>query len=218
MEEYIASGGLIDRRGGVAGGGFAAATAAVRAAALDCLEAVLTSAGAALKPSVRTLADAAAAEAASAAVAQATAPPSSPAFLEASTDAQLAVRAAAYDALLASVLAPRPFRPTNLALASALFRRARTFDPALARVAGRAMLCLEAVVHPAAPPLHPRAIAPPREVLYGGGGGGGGGGRRRGMGRRRRRRRGAGDRVGRRALVGRRARCRRGATREGSKG
>ena len=176
MEEYIASGGLIDRRGGVAGGGFAAATAAVRAAALDCLEAVLTSAGAALKPSVRTLADAAAAEAASAAVAQATAPPSSPAFLEASTDAQLAVRAAAYEALLASVLAPRPFRPTNLALASALFRRARTFDPALARVAGRAMLCLEAVVHPAAPPLHPRAIAPPRELLYGGGGGGGGDG------------------------------------------
>ena len=173
MEEYIASGGLIDRRGGVAGGGFAAGTASTRAAALDCLEAVLTAAGAALKPSVRTLADAAAAEAASAAVAAATAPPSSPAFLEASTPAQLAVRAAAYDALLASVLAPRPFRPTNLALASALFRRARTFDPALARVAGRAMMCLEAVVHPAAPPLHPRAIAPPREVLYGGGGGGG---------------------------------------------
>ena len=176
MEEYIASGGLIDQRGGVAGGGFAAATAATRAAALECLEAVLTSAGAALKPSVRTLADAAAAEAACAAVATATAPPSSPAFLEASTPAQLAVRSAAYDALLASVLAPRPFRPTNLALASALFRRARTFDPALARVAGRAMLCLEAVVHPAAPPLHPRAIAPPRELLYGGGGGVGGGG------------------------------------------
>jgi hypothetical protein len=77
------------------------------------------------------------------------------------------VRRAAYDALLASVLAPRPFRPTNLALASALFRRARLADPALASVAARAALCVEAVVHPAAPPLHPRAIAPPRE-LYGG--------------------------------------------------
>ena len=31
----------------------------------------------------------------------------------------------------------------------------------------RAARCVEAVVHPAAPPLHPRAIAPPRE-LYGG--------------------------------------------------
>jgi hypothetical protein len=167
MEEYIASGGLIDRRGGSAGGASSAATAAVRAAALDCIEAVLTAAGASLKPSVRTLADAAAAEAASSAVIAATQAPSSPAAVEASSAASVAVRRAAYDALLASVLAPRPFRPTNLALASALFRRARLADPALASVAARAALCVEAVVHPAAPPLHPRAIAPPRE-LYGG--------------------------------------------------
>ena len=97
--------------------------------------AVLTAAGASLKPSVRTLADAAAAEAASSAVIAATQPPSSPAAVEASSAASVAVRRAAYDALLASVLAPRPFRPTNLALTSALFRRARLADPALASVA-----------------------------------------------------------------------------------
>jgi hypothetical protein len=51
------------------------------------------------------------------AAAAATGNPSLSAFSDAGEPLAVAARAAAYAALLASVLAPRPFRPTNLALA-----------------------------------------------------------------------------------------------------
>ena len=170
MEEYIASGGLIDRagsRGRLCGGHGGGASRAA------CLEAVLTSAGAALKPSVRTLADAAAAGPSHGGAA--TAPPSRRFWRlrrrrswRFGPPASLARVGAGAEAV----------RPTNLALAWRCSGAPRTFDRAGAR-RGRAMLCLEAVVHQRRA-LHPRAIAPPR-LLYGGGGG-----------RRRRRRRGDG--------------------------
>jgi hypothetical protein len=136
----------------------------VRCSALNVIEAVLTSAGAMLPPSLRTLADAAVAEAAAAAASAATSGPTTSLSAEAGTATAVAAREAAYTALLASVLSPRPFRPTNLPLAAAIFRRARGRDPALSVFAARALLAIEAVLHPAAPPLHPRAIAPPPPI------------------------------------------------------
>ena len=77
-------------------------------------------------------------------------------------------RRAAYALLLASTLAPRPFRATNLPLAASVFRAARVKDAALSAECARAALAVEALLHPAAPPLHPRAIAPPRGDMNGG--------------------------------------------------
>ena len=162
MEAFLAAGGLLDRRGGVAGGSAGAAAYAVRAAALDALDAALVAGGAATTPRLRTLADAAVAEAAAAAVAAATAATSTAAFVEATSPAAVAARRAAYDALLTSALAPRAFRPENLPLAIAAFRAAKRADPALGDHAAKALLALEAMMHPAAPPLHSSAIAPPR--------------------------------------------------------
>ena len=173
MEAFLAAGGLLDRRGGTAGGSAGAAAYAVRAAALDALDATLVAGGAAMSPRLRTLADAAVAEAAASAVAAATAAPSTAAFVEATSPAAIAARRAAYDALLSSTLAPRAFRPENLPLAVATFRAARRADPALGDRAGRALLTLEAMMHPAAPPLHASAIAPPRAERNAGGGMGG---------------------------------------------
>ena len=68
-----------------------------------------SSRGAAMSPRLRTLADAAVAEAAASAVAAATAAPSTAAFVEATSPAAIAARRAAYDALLSSTLAPRRF-------------------------------------------------------------------------------------------------------------
>ena len=86
-----------------------------------------------------------------------------------------------------------------------VFRVARTKDVACRGFALRAGAAIDAVMHPCAPPLHSRAIAPPMATIrgeeatldgvgIGGGGGGGGGGgarvrRRRLLGRFRPRRR-----------------------------
>lgn len=164
MDAYLASGGLVDRRGGLAGGGVGSAADTVREAALDALEAIVTSGGAMLPAGVRTLADAAAAEAASRAfLAVCSSVGSGSGMLEARVPAAVRARRAAYALLLASTLAPRPFRATNLPLAASLFRAATLRDPALSNEAARAALAVEALLHPAAPPLHPRAIAPPRD-------------------------------------------------------
>ena len=166
MDAYLAAGGLMDRRGGLAGGGLGHNADFVREAALDALEAIVTSGGAMLPANVRTLADAAAAEAASRAVLAATAGYGSGTTQSLEARAPMAVRArrAAYALLLASTLAPRPFRATNLPLAASVFRAARNKDAALSAEAARAALAVEALLHPAAPPLHPRAIAPPRNM------------------------------------------------------
>ena len=166
MDAYLAAGGLMDRRGGLAGGGLGHNADFVREAALDALEAIVTSGGAMLPANVRTLADAAAAEAASRAVLAATAGYGSGTTQSLEARAPMAVRArrAAYALLLASTLAPRPFRATNLPLAASVFRAARNNDAALSAEAARAALAVEALLHPAAPPLHPRAIAPPRNM------------------------------------------------------
>ena len=175
MDAFLASGGSMDRRVGLAGGGVGHNADLTREAALDALEAILTTGGAMLPANVRTLADAAAAEAASRAVLAATAGygsgTSQSLSFEARVPAAVRARRAAYAALLASTLAPRPFRATNLPLAASVFRAARLRDPACAVEAARAALAVEALLHPAAPPLHPRAIAPPRalEAELGGG-------------------------------------------------
>jgi hypothetical protein len=170
MDAYLAAGGLMDRRGGLAGGGLGHNADFVREAALDALEAIVTSGGAMLPANVRTLADAAAAEAASKAVLAATAGYGSGTTQSLESRSPMAVRArrAAYALLLASTLAPRPFRATNLPLAASVFRAARVKDAALSAEAARAALAVEALLHPAAPPLHPRAIAPPRRDMNGG--------------------------------------------------
>jgi len=170
MDAYLAAGGLMDRRGGLAGGGLGHNADFVREAALDALEAIVTSGGAMLPANVRTLADAAAAEAASKAVLAATAGYGSGTTQSLESRSPMAVRArrAAYALLLASTLAPRPFRATNLPLAASVFRAARVKDAALSAECARAALAVEALLHPAAPPLHPRAIAPPRGDMNGG--------------------------------------------------
>jgi len=170
MDAYLAAGGLMDRRGGLAGGGLGHNADFVREAALDALEAIVTSGGAMLPANVRTLADAAAAEAASKAVLAATAGYGSGTTQSLESRSPMAVRArrAAYALLLASTLAPRPFRATNLPLAASVFRAARVRDAALSAECARAALAVEALLHPAAPPLHPRAIAPPRGDMNGG--------------------------------------------------
>ena len=123
-----------------------------------------------LPANVRTLADAAAAEAASKAALAATAGYGSGTTQSLESRSPMAVRArrAAYALLLASTLAPRPFRATNLPLAASVFRAARVKDAALSAECARAALAVEALLHPAAPPLHPRAIAPPRGDMNGG--------------------------------------------------
>ena len=107
MEAFLAAGGLLDRRGGTAGGSAGAAAYAVRAAALDALDATLVAGGRGDVAASANAADAAVAEAAASAVAAATAAPSTAAFVEATSPAAIAARRAAYDALLSSTLAPR---------------------------------------------------------------------------------------------------------------
>ena len=114
-----------------------------------------------LPAGVRTLADAAAAEAASRAFLAATSVGSGSGMLEARVPAAVRARRAAYALLLASTLAPRPFRATNLPLAASLFRAATLRDPALSNEAARAALAVEALLHPrrAASPARDRAAA-----------------------------------------------------------
>jgi hypothetical protein len=72
------------------------------------------------------------------------------------------------DALLASVLAPRPFRSPNLPLAVSLFSKG-SHEQQTSRQCLRASLALNALLHPAAPPLASQAIAPPVERAEPGG-------------------------------------------------
>ena len=81
MEAFLAAGGLLDRRGGTAGGSAGAAAYAVRAAALDALDATPVAGRGDVAASANA-ADAAVAEAAASAVAAATAAPSTAAFVE----------------------------------------------------------------------------------------------------------------------------------------
>ena len=129
------------------------AGAAVRIAALQALEVLCSVAGGVLAERARADLDAAVASAASMYVAVG------------STDlrctASAAERRAAYSCLLASVLAPRPRRAPHLPLALSLFRRGAG-EPDMAAFCGRALLALEAVVHPVATPrAQPRHMAEP---------------------------------------------------------
>ena len=167
MESYLASGGVVDQRGGIAGGGLGRASDVVKRNALHALEAILTNGGAMVPSSLRTLIDASCAEAASAAVTQAlggTANVTS--SIEVNATGNVSVRKAAYAALLASALAPRTFRATNLPLAACLFRKAKTCDVELRGDLQRHALAIEALLHPASAPLHPTAIAPPKESVF----------------------------------------------------
>ena len=171
MDAYLASGGLVDQRGGIAGGGVGRNSDFVKQNALDVLEAVLTSGGGMVPNGLRTLIDAACAESASFAVwAISQGSLSVTNSIESRSKGALGPRKAAYSALLASVLAPRSFRATNLPLAAALFRAARIADVELSVEASRASLAIEAVLHPSAPPIHPSAIAPPKESIFWSGG------------------------------------------------
>jgi hypothetical protein len=81
--------------------------------------------------------------------------------------ASAAERRAAYSCLLASVLAPRPRRAPHLPLALSLFRRGAE-DPDTSEFCGRALLALEAVIHPVATPrAQPRDMAEPSRQANG---------------------------------------------------
>jgi hypothetical protein len=137
-------------------GAASAAGAAVRTAALRALEALCTVGGGVLAERSRADLDAAVAAAAAAAAAL-------PGVKEARCAASAAERSAAYACLLASVLAPRPRRAPHLPLALHLFRLGAD-EPGSAEVCGRALLALEAIIHPVAPPkAQPRDMAEPSQ-------------------------------------------------------
>jgi hypothetical protein len=136
-------------------GAASAAGAAVRTAALRALDALCTVGGGVLAERSRADLDAAVAAAAASAAA--------PGVMEARCAASAAERSAAYACLLASVLAPRPRRAPHLPLALHLFRRGAD-EPGTAEVCGRALLALEAIIHPVAPPkAQPRDMAEPSQ-------------------------------------------------------
>ena len=129
------------------------AGAAVRIAALQALEVLCSVAGGMLAERARADLDAAVASAASMYVAIGS--------TDSRCTASAAERRAAYSGLLASVLAPRPRRAPHLPLALSLFRRGAG-EPDMAAFCGRALLALEAVVHPVATPrAQPRDMAEP---------------------------------------------------------
>ena len=125
----------------------------LQTSALRALAAMCTSGGAMLPPGVRTKVDHVIALAAEQSCATSTSD---------IDDVSADRRDAAYDALLASVLAPRPFRSPNLPLAIALFSKG-SLDPQTSIKCMQASLALNALMHPSAPPLASRAIAPPIE-------------------------------------------------------
>jgi len=129
------------------------AGAAVRIAALQALEVLCSVAGGVLAERARADLDAAVASAASMYVAVGS--------TDSRCTASAAERRAAYSCLLASVLAPRPRRAPHLPLALSLFRRGAG-EPDMTAFCGRALLALEAVVHPVATPrAQPRDMAEP---------------------------------------------------------
>jgi len=135
------------------GGGVASR---VRCAALRALEALCVVAGGVLPERTRADLDAAVARAA----VQACQAASSPGAWDARCTDAVNERNAALAALLATVLAPRPRRAPNLPLAMSLFRQG-CGDPQTAQLCGYAVLSLEALLHPVAPPQ-----APPRDMLH----------------------------------------------------
>jgi len=146
---------VLDDMSGPAAGSAALVALRLQASALRAIAALCTTGGAMLLPGIRTRIDAAVAQAVTQCCDL-----SSP-WIE--TDASRADRReAALDALIASVLAPRPFRSPNLPLAVAVFSKG-SHEQQTSRKCLQASLALNALLHPAAPPLASQAIAPPVE-------------------------------------------------------
>ena len=145
---------ILDDMSGPTAGSAATEAAKLQTSALRALTALCNVGGAMLSPNVRTKLDSA--------VAQATAQVNELTFTDDVEDVMANRRDAVYDALLASVLAPRPFRSPNLPLAVATFSKGAE-DPATAKKCTQLAMALNALLHPSAPPLAPQAIAPPRE-------------------------------------------------------
>ena len=154
-----AAGGAGSRTSLAIDGASATAGAVARIAAMQALEALCSVAGGVLAERARADLDAAVASAASIYV------------VAGASDARCAASAAerrtAYSCLLASVLAPRPRRAPHLPLALSLFRRGAE-DPDTSEFCGRALLALEAVIHPVATPrAQPRDMAEPSRQANG---------------------------------------------------
>ena len=145
---------LLDDMNGPAAGTTAMEAMKLQTSALHALAAFCNVGGAMLAPSVRTKLDSA--------VAHATAQVIERPLWDDFDDIMVRRRDAVYDALLASVLAPRPFRSPNLPLAIAVFSKGAQ-DPATSKKCTQAAMAINALLHPSAPPLAPQALAPPRE-------------------------------------------------------
>lgn len=148
---------ILDDMSGAVAGDAALDAVELQTAALGALTAVCASGGAMIAPGIRSKIDATIAQAIGQ-VCDLSMP------IEKLDDVSEKRRRAAFDALLASVLAPRPFRSPNLPLAVAVFSKA-TQSPATCKHATFASLAINALLHPSAPPLAPQAIAPPIERM-----------------------------------------------------
>jgi hypothetical protein len=148
---------IIDDMSGAVAGDAALDAIELQTAALGALTAVCASGGAMIAPGIRSKIDATIAQAIGQ-VCDLSMP------IEKLDDVSEKRRRAAFDALLASVLAPRPFRSPNLPLAVAVFSKAAQ-SPATCKHATFASLAINALLHPSAPPLAPQAIAPPIERM-----------------------------------------------------
>ena len=152
---------VLDDMSGPTAGSAALDALRLQTSALRAIAALCTTGGAMIIPGIRSRMDAAVAQAATHCCDLA-----SP-WID--TDASRADRRqAALDALLASVLAPRPFRSPNLPLAVSIFSKG-SHEQQTSRQCLRASLALNALLHPAAPPLASQAIAPPVERAEPGG-------------------------------------------------
>ena len=147
----------LDDMSGPSAGSAALEAIKLQTSALRALTAMLTTAGAMLAPGVRSRMDVAISQAI-AQVCDLSAP------MAEVDDASAERRDAAFDALLASVLAPRPFRSPNLPLAVAVFAKG-SCDPQTSKKCAQAALAINALLHPSAPPLASQAIAPPVERM-----------------------------------------------------
>ena len=148
---------ILDDMSGAVAGDAALDAVELQTAALTALTAVCASGGAMVAPGIRSKIDATIAQAIGQ-VCDLSMP------IEKLDDVSEKRRRAAFDALLASVLAPRPFRSPNLPLAVAVFSKAAQ-SPATCKHAMFASLAINALLHPSAPPLAPQAIAPPIERM-----------------------------------------------------
>jgi hypothetical protein len=147
----------LDDMSGPSAGSAALEAIKLQTSALRALTAMLTIAGAMLAPGIRSRMDVTISQAI-AQVCDLSVP------MAEVDDASAERRDAAFDALLASVLAPRPFRSPNLPLAVAVFAKG-SCDPQTSKKCAQAALAINALLHPSAPPLASQAIAPPVERM-----------------------------------------------------